>query len=419
MKSTITCDMEGVIRSYNRGAEEVFGYAAAEVVGLKRVSLFSPGLVVLQNVEAWLRTAREKKVYEGETVFVRKDGSEFPAHIRITPTYQDGVQTGYCGVTEPLDRPVAVRISAMTRALAWLVVMRAPFLSASIMPVLIGGAFAAAAAPQADFPGGHFALALIGVALLHLASNVFNDYFDWKSGTDQANASYFLKYSGGSRGIELGLVTVGQTLQLAVGLLGVSTLIGIYLTAAVGWGVLVFGLAGACAGYFYTAPPIRLVARRGLGELFIGLAFGPLITAGVVYTVTGSTELLWSSLLLGAPVGLLTANILVINQVPDAEADASTGKNHLVVTLGKENTPLLYGGIWGLALVLHAVLALSLPAATLWWWIPWAAALIHGVSILAYMRRHIGDRSLVRANVQTILLNLHYGLLTTGAILIS
>jgi PAS domain S-box-containing protein len=94
MKSTVTCDMEGVIETFNEGAQEVFGYAADEVVGKKRVSLFSPGLIVLQNVEGWLKSAREQKEYVGETVFVRKDGSTFPAKIRITPTYKNGEQIG-------------------------------------------------------------------------------------------------------------------------------------------------------------------------------------------------------------------------------------------------------------------------------------------------------------------------------------
>ena len=51
--------------------------------------------------------------------------------------------------------------------------------------------------------------------------------------------------------------------------------------------VLLFGLVGAFSSYFYTAPPLRLAARRGLGELVVGLNFGPLATAGTVYALTG------------------------------------------------------------------------------------------------------------------------------------
>lgn len=418
VKSTITCDLEGVIRTYNEGAAEIFGYAPDEVIGKKRVSLFSPGLIVLGHVERWLKEASEKKIYEGKTVFVRKDGTQFPARIRITPTFKDGVQVGFCGVTEPIDEHVEVPISTGTKLLSWLVVTRAPFLTAAIMPVLIGGAFAAQAiAPEAGFPAGFFLLTLFGVMLLHLAANVFNDYFDWRQGTDQANTNYFLKYSGGSRAIELGLIDLAGTWRLAWGLLAAAVAIGLFLTWQVGTGVLLLGLTGAALGFFYTAPPVRLVARHGLGELAIGLAFGPLITLGTAYVVTGSFDLGWIGFAVGIPVGLLTANILVINQVPDAEGDASTGKNHLVVTLGTKRTPALYGAILGTAFLVHIWLAATHPAATWFWWLPALLLAVQGTRIVRYMIRHLESRSLVWANVQTIQLNILYGILFTAVIL--
>lgn len=420
VKSTITCDLEGVIETYNEGAAKIFGYAPEEVIGKKRVSYFSPGLVVLGHVERWLKVAREQSIYEGKTIFVRKDGSRFPARIRITPTFRDGVQIGYCGVTEPIDEEVDVQISLGTKILSWLVVMRAPFLTAAIMPVLIGGAFAGLMLPQpAAFPTGLFLLTLLGVMMLHLASNVFNDYFDWKRGTDQANATYFLKYSGGSRAIELGLIDLAGTWRLAWGLLAIAVATGLLLTWQVGTGVLLLGLTGAALGYFYTAPPVRLVARHGLGELAIGLAFGPLITLGTSYVVLGGFDLGWTGFLMGIPVGLLTANILVINQVPDVDADASTEKNHLVVTLGVRRTPYLYGGILAAALLVHLWIAASIPQATWLWWLPAALLAIHGTYIVQYMVRHLEQRTLVHANVQTIQLNILYGLLFAGVILFS
>jgi len=418
VKSTITCDLEGVIETYNEAAAQIFGYTPEEVIGKKRVSLFSPGLVVLGHVERWLKVAREQSIYEGKTVFVRKDGTQFPAHIRITPTFRDGIQIGYCGVTEPIEESVEVPISVGTKLLSWLVVTRAPFLTAAIMPVLIGGAFAALMLPGgASFPTGLFLLTLLGVMMLHLASNVFNDYFDWKRGTDQANSTYFLKYSGGSRAIELGLIDLAGTWRLAWGLLAVAVAIGLFLTSQVGTGVLMLGLTGAALGYFYTAPPVRLVARHGLGELAIGLAFGPLITLGTGYVVLGGFDLGWTGFLLGIPVGLLTANILVINQIPDVEADASTGKNHLVVTLGARRTPLLYGAILALAFLVHLWLAATTPGSTWLWWLPGVLLAAYGAYIIQYMVRHLERRTLVHANVQTIQLNILYGLLFSAVIL--
>ncbi len=416
-KSTVTCDLEGVIETFNEGAESIFGYSAEEVVGKKRVSLFSPGQIVLQNVEGWLKEAREQKEYSGKTVFVRKDGSTFPARIRITPTYRNGEMVGYCGVTEPLENEmVEVPIRWSTKLITGLVITRAPFLSAALMPLFIGGAFAATMLGDAPFPTVNFLLTVLGVALLHLASNVFNDYFDWKNGTDLANAKYFLKYSGGSRAIELGLISLQGTFKLAVALLSISVIIGLYLTLFVGTGVLVLGSVGALLGYAYTAPPLRLVARKGLGELAISLAFGPLITAGVGYVVLGDYDPTWMTFLIGVPVGLLTTNILVINQVPDAESDATTGKNHLVVVLGEKNTPWLYGGIVALATAVHAWLALNGNAAGPLWWMPFGILVAYGVYIIRYMVRFIDKRELVHANIQTIILNVVYGTVFAGII---
>ena len=100
-------------------------------------------------------------------------------------------------------------------------------------------------------------------------------------------------------------------------------------------------------GYFYTARPIRLSSRNGLGELSIFLALGPLLTLGTAFAISSESIYLYSDavyhfLFFGIPMGLLTTNILFINQFPDAESDAKTGKNNLVVSLGKENSRWLY-----------------------------------------------------------------------------
>jgi 1,4-dihydroxy-2-naphthoate octaprenyltransferase len=109
----------------------------------------------------------------------------------------------------------------------------------------------------------------------------------------------------------------------------------------------------------------------------------------------------------------------VINQIPDVEADASTQKNHLVVTLGVRRTPYVYGGILAVALLVHLWIAATIPQATWLWWLPAALLAIHGTYIVQYMVRHLERRTLVHANVQTIQLNILYGLLFAGIILFS
>ena len=144
-KSVITCDLEGRIETYNPGAEEIFGYRPEEVIGKKRVSLFSPGQTVLESVPKWLKTASEQGEYRTKTVFLDRDRQPVAAEIRITPTFKGGQQIGYCGVTEVLDEvkseDVAPNISLMTRIFFWFVITRAPFLTAIIIPILVGAAW--------------------------------------------------------------------------------------------------------------------------------------------------------------------------------------------------------------------------------------------------------------------------------------
>ena len=408
-KSTITCDMEGIILTYNEGAQSLFGYSPQEVIGLKRVSLFSPGWIVLQNVATWLKEASTNGEYKTKTQFVRKDGSVFNAEIRITPTYRDDKQIGFCGVTTPIAETIQPEKKWWIAMVEGLVITRAPFLSASIIPAFIGAAYVSTLTEGPVFLTLNFILATIGVALLHLASNVLNDYFDWTSGTDKVNNNYFQQYSGGSRAIELGLISEKGTRNLGLILLLISTSIGIYLWQAVGVGVLIFGLAGAFCGYFYTAPPLRFVARHGLGELIIGMTFGPLITAGMYYVLTGNYS--WTSLLIGAPIGLLIANILLINQVPDAESDARTGKNHLVVTFGKANAVIIYGLTVAMAIVLS--IAITFQLHKMWLIVPTVVLAVYGFYIVNYFKANVFSRRLVHANVSTIRLAIVFGLIFT------
>ncbi len=407
MKSVITCDMEGVIETFNSGAEEMFEYPKEEVIGSKRVSLFSPGEIVLQNVGTWLEEAGKNGEYVTETIFLKKTGEKFPARIRITPTYKDGKdkgQTGYCGVTEELDREVDVPIHWTTHLIKVLAITRMPFLSAVLAPAFVAGAFAYHYSVGGEaFNTWWFSLTVIGLALLHLASNVFNDYFDVKDGTDAANDSYFTQFTGGSRAIELRLIDLKGTWRLAVALLISATAIGLYLTYLTDWVTLAIGLLGAALGYFYTAPPLRLVARKGLGELTIALAFGSLVTLGTHYVL--AQDLSWMAFFIGLPAGLLTANILLINEFPDAASDATTGKNHLVVTYGMEKSVGIYFGILLAAVASYIGIYFWLEGQNYLILAVAAYTLIFGGIIYNRIKKDYDSRELVKSNVNTIILS--------------
>lgn len=419
--SVITCDMEGRIETFSPGAQFLFGYTEGEVVGKKRVSLFSPGEVVLGHVPAWLKTASEKGEFETDTVFVRKDGSRFAAHIRITPTFKggkaSGEQIGYCGQTRAIDADpddIMPKTSVATRIFKGVVIGRLPFLTASLIPALLAAAWVTAgpSAPAA-FPWGLFALVMLGTALLHLAANTFNDYFDWTSGTDEQNNDYFLPFSGGSRSIELGLITPrGLFLVASLALAGAAAC-GAALALMDRPLVLAFGAVGALSGFFYTAPPIRLAARRGLGELFVGLNFGPLMTAGAAYALRG--ELVAADFLIGIPMGLLTTAILWVNEIPDTPADVRAGKVHLVATLGVSRARWGYVSLLVAAFGAAAGLALAgiVPMGTLLVFLAAPIAVWTGIKVV----RHYADRTLAKASAGTIGLHLVAGLATCAGLL--
>jgi 1,4-dihydroxy-2-naphthoate polyprenyltransferase len=418
-KSVITCDMEGRIETFNEGAVEIFGYQPEEVIGKKRVSLFSPGQIVLQNVPSWLKTASQQGLYESKTVFLRRDGTPFPAHIRITPTFKNNVQIGYCGVTEVIPdvdpAEIAPNIKTSTKIFSWLVITRAPFLTAIIIPILIGAAWVAYQKLVNPFPWSLFWLTLFAGIFMHIAANTFNDYFDWTSGTDQLNNDYFTPYTGGSRSIELGLIDPKNLFRVALSSLIISTLLGLALTYLSGIGVLIFGLFGAITTYFYTAPPLRLAARRGLGELVVFLNFGPLAVAGSIYAMTGRVTLI--DFLVGIPIGLLTTAILWVNQLPDETSDRLAKKINLVVLLGKKRAR------WGYVALMVLTFGLIL-----YWLItgafPLGAALALGSIPLAWkasltVMRDYDKRSLSRASAATIQVQLVAGLLLAVGLVIS
>tara|TARA_B100001109_G_scaffold244861_1_gene231954 strand:+ start:11 stop:1270 length:1260 start_codon:yes stop_codon:yes gene_type:complete len=405
--------MEGRILTMNDGAEQVFGYPKEELIGKKRVSIFSPGEIVLQNVEGWLDEAVKKGEYIGKTYFIKKNKEKFNAKIRITPTFANGkdkAQTGYCGVTEVIEENVDVPINFSTKLIKGLAITRMPFTSASILPILAVGAYFAGVG-DGLFNILNFVLCIFGVLIAHLSVNVLNDYFDFKDGTDEENNDYFQQVSGGSRAIELGLITLAGTKKLGIILTIVALLIGGVILFSTNPAnvdaVLMITLIGLFLGYFYTAPPLRLVARRGLGELTIFLTFGPLITLGTAFAIFNgdlsmAQEHLMNCLYIGIPMGLLTTNILLINEFPDMKSDTKTNKNHLVVTFGKKASRWIYLLILGLTAYTTLMLADSVGSEKLL--IPLAILVLYGGYVFSILFKKYESRELVAANWGTITL---------------
>jgi 1,4-dihydroxy-2-naphthoate polyprenyltransferase len=206
---------------------------------------------------------------------------------------------------------------------------RLPFLTATIVPVLLGAVIARAHGYSAWW---FAAAAFIGAVCIHLGLNVLNDIFDTSSGADQANVTP-TPFSGGSRMILYGLATQRWMRGLAIGLFAVGIGIGIGLAVLRASEILWLGMAGIFLSVFYTAPPVKLV-HRGLGDIAVALGFGPIMTLGTYAVVarTISFEALFASL----PVGILVMLILYVNQVPDRRGDAASGKRTVAVRFSRE-----------------------------------------------------------------------------------
>ncbi|MGH2730927.1 MAG: prenyltransferase [Actinomycetota bacterium] len=227
---------------------------------------------------------------------------------------------------EARGKPVKARM-----ALGWLVFMsaRLPFLTATIVPILLG---ALVARSHGFSNWGAVLLALLGGSAIHLGLNILNDVFDATSGADEANVTPTM-FSGGSRMIQYGIVSLNSMRIAAAACYAVGIAIGFYFVATRGIELLWIGLAGVFLSIFYTAPPLRLV-HRGLGEICVALGFGPIMVLGTYFVVTEdlSGEALYASL----PVALLIMLVLYVNQIPDRPADARAGKNTIVVRLPRE-----------------------------------------------------------------------------------
>ena len=432
MKSVIICDMEGLITNLNDGAIKMFGYPSKELVGIKRVSIFSPGEIVLQNVLGWLKDANETGEHITKTNFIRKDGSKFAAKIKITPNFADGKdnpQTGYCGITEVIEEEVNIKINWVTKIIKGVAITRVGFASASLFPVFSVGCYYAGIGDSL-FSSISLTLTTFGILFFHLFSNLYNDYFDVTHGTDEANTEYFnagmdstilqgAQLSGGSRAVELGLISLKGTKSLAniMFILGLATAAGILYMSFLNTGSTnnayysaIIALVGVFVGYFYTAKPIRLSSRYGLGELSIFLSFGPLLTLGTGFAISNETIQLYSNefynlLLLGIPIGLLTTNILFINQYPDYASDKKVGKNHLVVLLGKKASRWIYGLNLILALGSLYFIAENILIGTkqmLFIYILIPITMFYSYFLLSGLFKYYNSRKLIKYNIHTI-----------------
>lgn len=234
-------------------------------------------------------------------------------------------------------------------------------LTASFGPIILG-TVAALYVTRIDWI--MFATMMVAALALQIATNLFNEYYDFKRGLDTAE----------SVGIGGGIVRHGlkpkNVMMTAIALYLFALLIGVYICMNSSWWLVVIGLAGMAVGYLYTGGPLP-IAYTPFGELFSGLFMGTGFVLIAFFIQTGTITV--ESVLISIPIGILVGAINMSNNIRDIEEDTRGGRKTLPILLGRE----------------RAVTFLAFAFATAYLWIvlivalgyisPWAFVLFLGL----------------------------------------
>ena len=185
--------------------------------------------------------------------------------------------------------------------------------------------------------------AIAGVVLAHLCSNLLDDYFDYRATNTTSLRTELTRKGMRARIAKCDYLTSGKTtlkqLFTVCSILGTLAItIGVIVFLQRGIAILYITMTGALLGFFYSGPFLKL-SYRGLGEIVIGLMFGPLLMCGVYYAACGVLD--WSVLFISTSVGLLVINIVYTHSIMDYEPDKSCGKMTFAVLLNNKKYMLI------------------------------------------------------------------------------
>lgn len=210
---------------------------------------------------------------------------------------------------------------------------RLPFLLLTPVCVLLGIASALAEQPGIDLL--LLVIILLGALSAHVSVNMLNEYHDYHSGLDGRTIK--TPFSGGSGALQLQPEMAEAILVAGLLFLVVTLVVGLVLLIQQGPLILPIGLLGVAIIVTYTkwinrSPLLCLIAP--------GLAFGPLMVIGTHVALTGhfSFLALWVSMV---PFFLVN-NLLLLNQIPDIEADESVGRQTFPIVYGRKRSALVY-----------------------------------------------------------------------------
>ena len=219
---------------------------------------------------------------------------------------------------------------AVSKVRAWVAAVRPKTLAASSGPVLVACALA--------YRNGFFqwipALLCLFVAVLaQIASNMANDYFDFKKGADNEERQ------GQARAVVSGWIKPETMLRAALIVLAFACVCGCGLLFYGSWWLICVGMVIALCVLAYTAGPYPL-AYNGWGDVCVLLFYGIIPLCFTYYVQAGTFT--WSAFWLSLSMGLLSVNILIVNNCRDYEQDAMADKRTTVVLFGRKFGRMLY-----------------------------------------------------------------------------
>lgn len=220
----------------------------------------------------------------------------------------------------------------------WYRQLRPHTLTASFIPVFIGTALALFYTP---LNWGLLVAMLVASMLIQAATNLFNEYYDFKRGLDTEE----------SIGIGGGIVRDGisprTVLTVGIAFFLIAILLGAYISATTTWWIAVIGTLCMAAGYFYTGGPYP-IAYTPLGEIVAGFFMGFVIILISFYIQTGFVTV--NSMLISIPVSILIGAILMANNIRDLDGDKERGRKTLAILLGHKRAVQFLGAMFAFSI---------------------------------------------------------------------
>lgn len=302
------------------------------------------------------------------------------------------------------ERKLQHTIKADTGWRIWWQLTRPHTLTAAFAPVFLGTMIALT---YGDLHFPLFLAMLIASLFIQMATNMFNEYYDFKRGLDT-------EHSVGIGGTIVRNGIKAQTvLAIALALYAVSMLIGVYICFQTSWGLALVGLVSMLIGYLYTGGPYP-IAYTPFGELVSGVVMGMLLILIAFYIQTGTVTAL--AILISIPSMLLVAAIMLANNIRDLEGDKIGGRKTLAILVGRPAAIKIFATfffmsyLWVIGLVILGQLT------------PWALLVLISIpkpiKAITIFHAHLLPLEVMPAMKHTAVTNTIFGLLLGIGILI-